>query len=53
MVLGNLTALCYGSGMVLPSDDFNAKQTLDAVTKYKCSALYGVPSMFIEYIKEY
>lgn len=53
MVLGNLTALCAGSGMILPSDGFNAKHTLEAVTKYKCTALYGVPTMFIEYLKEY
>jgi fatty-acyl-CoA synthase len=53
MVLGNMAATNYGSCIVLPSDGFNAVHTLEAVTKYKCTSLYGVPTMFIEYFKEY
>lgn len=27
--------------------------TLDTITKYKCTSLYGVPTMFIEYLRHY
>ncbi|EAR89926.2 acyl-CoA synthetase family (AMP-forming)/AMP-acid ligase family protein (macronuclear) [Tetrahymena thermophila SB210] len=53
MVLGNLAALNFGATIVLPSEGFNAQKALEAVTKHKCTSLYGVPTMFIEYFKEY
>lgn len=34
MVLGNLAALNYGAAMVYPSEGFEAKASLEAVTKY-------------------
>lgn len=53
MVLGNLACINRGAAMVYPNDSFNAKMTLETVSKYKCTGLYGVPTMFIEYFKEY
>jgi fatty-acyl-CoA synthase len=47
MVLGNLAAVTHGSAMVYPSDGFDAAETLRAVQEERCTALYGVPTMFI------
>lgn len=46
-VLGTLTSVNFGLKMVFPSDVFDPKKTLLAVQKEKCTALYGVPTMFI------
>ncbi len=47
MVLANIACITHGSAMVLPSPSFNAKAVLEAVQKEKCTALHGVPTMFI------
>jgi fatty-acyl-CoA synthase len=47
MVLGNLACLTHGSAMVYPSEGFDALATLEAVEAERCTALYGVPTMFI------
>ena len=46
-VLGTLVSVNYGIKMVFPSDVFDPKKTLEAVHEEKCTALYGVPTMFI------
>lgn len=46
-VLGTLTCVNYGLKMVFPSEVFNPQKTLKAVHEEKCTALYGVPTMFI------
>ncbi len=46
-VLGTLVCVNYGIKMVFPSEVFDPKKTLEAVHKEKCTALYGVPTMFI------
>lgn len=51
MVLGNLAAFNYGSCIVLPNENFNAQASLECVTKYSCTTIYGVPTMYIEYLK--
>jgi acyl-CoA synthetase (AMP-forming)/AMP-acid ligase II len=38
----------HGSALVFPSESFNGLATLKAVQEEKCTALYGVPTMFIE-----
>eukprot|EP00347_Sterkiella_histriomuscorum_P002696 403367160 len=53
MVIGNLCALNFGSTMVYPSEGFDPKASLEAVTKYKGTSLYGVPTMFIAMLEEY
>jgi fatty-acyl-CoA synthase len=47
MVLGVLTCTAVGAGMVFPGEGFDAEATLAAVARYKCTALHGVPTMFI------
>jgi fatty-acyl-CoA synthase len=47
MVLGNLAALTHGSTIVLPGEAFEAAACLETVQEESCTALYGVPTMFI------
>jgi fatty-acyl-CoA synthase len=47
MVLGNMTCLVSGAAMVVPAEYFDPLQTLEAVEQERCTALYGVPTMFI------
>ncbi|KQW73693.1 MULTISPECIES: AMP-binding protein [Burkholderiales] len=47
MVMGNLGALTHGATMVYPAEGFDASATLAAVAEERCTALYGVPTMFI------
>jgi fatty-acyl-CoA synthase len=47
MVLGNLACTSHGAAMVYPAEAFEPQATLAAVEAEGCSALYGVPTMFI------
>lgn len=47
MVLGNLACLTHGSAMVYPAEAFEPLATLEAVQAERCTALHGVPTMFI------
>jgi fatty-acyl-CoA synthase len=47
MVMGNLAALTHGCAMVYPGEGFDPLATLEAVQGEGCTALYGVPTMFI------
>jgi len=47
MVMGNLGCLTHGSAMVYPSEGFDPAAVLKTVQDEKCTALYGVPTMFI------
>ncbi|GAC57488.1 putative fatty-acid--CoA ligase [Gordonia hirsuta DSM 44140 = NBRC 16056] len=47
MVMANLAAIAHGCAMVIPAPAFDAAATLAAVQKYRCTSLYGVPTMFI------
>ena len=47
MVLGNLACVTHGATMVLPAEAFDPRKTLEAVAVERCSALHGVPTMFI------
>jgi fatty-acyl-CoA synthase len=46
-VLGTLTCVVYGAAMVVPAESFDPLATLEAVQGEGCTALYGVPTMFI------
>lgn len=46
-VLGTLLCVVYGSAMVIPAESFDALATLQTVAAERCTALYGVPTMFI------
>jgi fatty-acyl-CoA synthase len=52
MVLGNLAAVTHGTCVVIPSEAFDARTTLAAVEAERCTALYGVPTMFIAELAE-
>jgi fatty-acyl-CoA synthase len=47
MVLGNLACLTHGSAMIFPGEGFDPLSTLETVADEKCTALHGVPTMFI------
>ncbi len=52
MVLGNLACITHGATMVIPAPTFSATATLRAVERERCTALYGVPTMFIAELAE-
>jgi fatty-acyl-CoA synthase len=47
MVMGNLGATSHGATIVIPAPAFDPAATLQAVQDERCTALYGVPTMFI------
>lgn len=47
MVLGNLAIMTHGGCIVYPNDGFEPLSVLEAVQNEKCTALHGVPTMFI------
>src|SRR5574343_1273803 len=47
MVLGNLAAVTHGAAMVIPAEGFDPLSTLQTVSEERCTALHGVPTMFI------
>lgn len=46
-VLGTLCAATHGMTLVFPYESFQAEATLQALEAERCTALYGVPTMFI------
>jgi fatty-acyl-CoA synthase len=50
MVLGNLGCTSRGVTMVIPAPGFDPGLTLDAIESERCTAVYGVPTMFIAMI---
>ncbi len=47
MVMSVLTCVSHGATMVFPADSFDARSVLEAVAAERCTALHGVPTMFI------
>jgi fatty-acyl-CoA synthase len=47
MVLGVLAAVTHGATMVFPSPVYDPLSTLRAVQDERCTALHGVPTMFV------
>ncbi|WP_411886883.1 AMP-binding protein [Hydrocarboniphaga effusa] len=47
MVMGNLACVTHGACMVFPADSFDAASVLQTVQEERCTALHGVPTMFI------
>ena len=47
MVMGNMMCAAYGAAMVYPSEGFEPLDVLRALEAERCTALYGVPTMFI------
>lgn len=47
MVMANLGCVTHGATMVIPAPGFDPSITLRAVQDERCTAVYGVPTMFI------
>ena len=47
MVLGVLAAVTHGAAVVLAGASFDAEVVLETVMRERCTALHGVPTMFI------
>ena len=47
MVLGALTCVAHGAAMVFPAEGFEPLEVLRTVEAERCTALHGVPTMFI------
>jgi fatty-acyl-CoA synthase len=46
-VIGTLLCAVYGAAMVVPAESFDPLATLRAIQDERCTAVYGVPTMFI------
>ncbi|MFN8925230.1 MAG: AMP-binding protein [Rhodospirillales bacterium] len=47
MVLGNLACVTHAAAMVFPGEAFEPRAVLETVAEERCTALHGVPTMFI------
>ncbi|KAF3002724.1 hypothetical protein E8E14_002638 [Neopestalotiopsis sp. 37M] len=47
LVMGFLNSFFHGGSIVFPSDSYDAHAVLDAITNEGCTALLGVPTMFL------
>lgn len=47
MVLGTLTCMTHGATIVLPCESFEPIATLETLSNEKCTAMHGVPTMFM------
>ncbi|MBS9722103.1 AMP-binding protein [Tianweitania sp. BSSL-BM11] len=47
MVMGSIGCVTKGATMVFPGEGFDPAATLNAVQQETCTALYGVPTMFV------
>jgi len=47
MVLGTLACVAHGATMVFPSEGFDPLEVLRTIEAERCTALHGVPTMFI------
>jgi fatty-acyl-CoA synthase len=47
MVLGNLACTTHGAAMIIPGEAFDPLLVLETVAAERCTALHGVPTMFI------
>jgi fatty-acyl-CoA synthase len=47
MVMGVLACVVHGSAIILPSEVFDANKTVEVIDREMCTAIYGVPTMFI------
>ena len=47
MVMGTLGCVTKGAAMIVPGEGFDPAQTLRATADESCTALYGVPTMFV------
>lgn len=46
LVLGVLACVTHGATIVLPASGFDAKASIEAIERERCTAVHGVPTMF-------
>ena len=51
MVMGNLVCVASGATMVFPGETFDPSDTLKALSDERCTAVHGVPTMFIAMVE--
>ena len=47
MVLSNIAVLTHGAALIYPEEAFDPLSVLEAIHEERCTALHGVPTMFI------
>jgi len=52
MVVANLMCLSVGACIVIPWEHFDARRLLQAVERERCTAIHGVPTMFIAELED-
>ena len=50
-VLGTMACVVHGSAIVVPAPSFDAGATLVAIAAERCTAVYGVPTMFVSQLE--
>ena len=51
-VLGTLVCTVTGAALIVPGPSFDARATLHALEAERCTAVYGVPAMFVSILNE-
>ncbi len=51
MVLANLACITHGAAMIVPGESFDAASVLETIEVERCTALHGVPTMFINVLQ--
>ena len=51
MVLANLACITHGAAMIVPGKSFDAASVLETIEVERCTALHGVPTMFINVLQ--
>jgi fatty-acyl-CoA synthase len=46
-VIGSLVSVVYGAALILPSAQFDAAATLEAIDRERATTIYGVPTMYV------
>ena len=52
VVAASLCCMTHGAAMIFPTESFEPKPTLEAIQTEKCTAVYGVPTMFVAMLSE-
>ncbi len=50
MVMGNLACITHSSAAIFPGESFEPESTLRVVSEQRCTALHGVPTMFVAFL---
>ncbi|XP_068120254.1 medium-chain acyl-CoA ligase ACSF2, mitochondrial-like isoform X2 [Hyperolius riggenbachi] len=51
-VVGSVVMVVHGSTIVFPSPSYEPRAVLEAISKEKCTWLYGTPTMFIDLLAQ-